>query len=395
MGVCESSLDAKKGGPKQEKKREKKEKKEEKVESKDDKFDPEKPLQEEAIFKCLLLGPGESGKSTIFKQLVQLHAHGPTPCSWEFCVKQMRTSHAFPHAGDAFNDMALLGYKTVIYSNAILAMRTLIRQSERLPPEYGCHWTKDREDSIIYVKELKSFTSINEELARHMRMVWGDPGIKKTYTYRARFQLFDEVKWFFEKLDELGRYDYLPNFKDIIRCRAKTTGILETHFELGTNIYRILDVGGQRPERKKWFNCFERVACIIYVAAINEYDQVLYEDGVTNRMHESLDLFEEICNCRWFRKSAIMLFLNKDDIFREKIKTIDMKCCFQDYDGGCNYDNAIEYLKKEFLGRNHYQRKNLYCHVTCATDTSSVKHTFTKVKDVLVRVGIRDLGLLT
>jgi len=97
------------------------------------------------------------------------------------------------------------------------------------------------------------------------------------------------------------------------------------------------------------------------VAAINEYDQVLYEDGVTNRMHESLDLFGEICNSRWFRKTSMILFLNKADLFKEKIKSVDMKCCFEDYEGGLDYDKATEFLKQEFTSRNEFPKKKSLC----------------------------------
>ena len=42
--------------------------------------------------------------------------------------------------------------------------------------------------------------------------------------------------------------------------------------------FSVLDVGGQRNERKKWIHCFDGVTGIIFVVAINEYDQVLFED---------------------------------------------------------------------------------------------------------------------
>jgi len=42
-------------------------------------------------------------------------------------------------------------------------------------------------------------------------------------------------------------------------------------------VCRMVDVGGQRSERKKWIHCFENVTSIIFLAALSEYDQVLYE----------------------------------------------------------------------------------------------------------------------
>jgi hypothetical protein len=40
----------------------------------------------------------------------------------------------------------------------------------------------------------------------------------------------------------------------------------------------MLDVGGQRSERKKWIHCFEGVTAIIFCVAMSEYDLVLDED---------------------------------------------------------------------------------------------------------------------
>ena len=85
----------------------------------------------------------------------------------------------------------------------------------------------------------------------------------------------------------------------------------------------MFDVGGQRNERKKWIHCFDGVNAIIFVAAISEYDQALFEDRETNRMTEALNLFAEIANSRWFTDTAIILFLNKKDLFEEKIKKVD------------------------------------------------------------------------
>jgi hypothetical protein len=102
----------------------------------------------------------------------------------------------------------------------------------------------------------------------------------------------------------------------------------------------MFDVGGQRSERKKWIHCFESVTSIIFCTALSEYDQVLLEErnqvcfpecGVTpynqcgvhqNRMAESLVLFESVINSRWFLRTSIILFLNKIDVFRDKLPKV-------------------------------------------------------------------------
>lgn len=83
---------------------------------------------------------------------------------------------------------------------------------------------------------------------------------------------------YFEEIDRLFAADYIPNDQDILRSRFKTTGIVETTFDLGSYVCRMFDVGGQRSERKKWIHCFEDVNCLLFVVAISGYDQCLQED---------------------------------------------------------------------------------------------------------------------
>ena len=54
-----------------------------------------------------------------------------------------------------------------------------------------------------------------------------------------------------------------------------------------------------------------------------------------NRMQESLKLFDSICNNKWFTDTSIILFLNKKDLFEEKIKKSPLTICFNEYKGRC------------------------------------------------------------
>jgi guanine nucleotide-binding protein G(i) subunit alpha len=66
--------------------------------------------------------------------------------------------------------------------------------------------------------------------------------------------------------------------EDVLRARAKTTAITETRFALGQLSIHMVDVGGQRSERKKWINHFESVTSMIFCTALSEYDQFLLEE---------------------------------------------------------------------------------------------------------------------
>jgi len=83
---------------------------------------------------------------------------------------------------------------------------------------------------------------------------------------------------FFQDIDRLFQKDFLPTDQDILRTRLRTTGISETIFELGNLTYKMVDVGGQRSERKKWIHVFDNVQVVLFLVAISGYDHVLVED---------------------------------------------------------------------------------------------------------------------
>ena len=122
------------------------------------------------------------------------------------------------------------------------------------------------------------------------------------------------------------------------------------------------------------------------MAAINEYDQVLYEDNRTQRMTEAIRLFDEICNSQWFTKTSMILFLNKVDLFSEKLKRIpyrvegerndDFQGPFME-DAGADPQACLEaataHTLNKFLAVKRESDKEVYHHVTCATNTQNVE----------------------
>lgn len=112
-------------------------------------------------------------------------------------------------------------------------------------------------------------------------------------------------------------------------------------------------------------------------------------------MTEALNLFAEICNSRWFQDTAVVLFLNKSDLFREKLKHFPISIYFDDYVGDPkDFDASAVHIKEHFESRNRTECKDIYTHVTCATDTNNVDRVFCATKDIVIRSSLRKGGLL-
>jgi len=328
--------------------------------------------QDQQVNKLLLLGAGESGKSTLFKQMITIYGKG-------FSIEDRKE------------------YIHVVFSNILLNVKTLCDQSDKLA-QRGVQGTRVSNKNALskkFIDDLKDET-IDSKTAGHMVALWSDPGIQKTYEHRAMYQLNDSTRYFLEKIQEIGAKDYLPTEQDVLRSRVRTTGIVESNFVIDGNHFKMMDVGGQRNERKKWLHCFSGVTAILFVAALSEYDQVLFEDEETNRMVEALNLFDEICNYKMFKKTSMILFLNKRDLFAEKIQKVPLtKGCFPDYSGQNTYDAASQFILEQFEGRNRDAEKRIYPHLTCATDKDNIKVVFNAVKDTVIRRSLEEGGLIT
>jgi hypothetical protein len=209
------------------------------------------------------------------------------------------------------------------------------------------------------------------------------------------------MKYYFENIDRIKQPGYLASQQDILLSRVRTSGIVTERYMIDGSQFEMYDVGGQRNERKKWIHCFDDVTAVIFVAALSEYDQKLFEDANQNRMTEAIDLFDEITNNRYFRGSSMILFLNKSDLFASKIKRVAINKIenFSDYKGPCGeepgtYEKGIEYFLKKFLAKSKTQEKVIYHHITCATDTDNVSVVFNATKDIILRDNLKDSGFM-
>uniref|UniRef100_A0A8C3CX56 G protein subunit alpha L n=1 Tax=Cairina moschata TaxID=8855 RepID=A0A8C3CX56_CAIMO len=260
----------------------------------------EKQLQKErlaykATHRLLLLGAGESGKSTIVKQMRILHVNG-----FNSEEKKQKILDIRKNVKDAIVTI-------------VSAMSTLIPPVPLANPE-----NQFRMDYIKSIAPLSDF-DYTQEFFEHAKKLWDDEGVKACFERSNEYQLIDCAQYFLERIDSVSMDDYTPTDQDLLRCRVLTSGIFETRFQVDKVNFHMFDVGGQRDERRKWIQCFNDVTAIIFVVACSSYNMVIREDNNTNRLRESLDLFKSIWNNRWLRTISIILFLNKQDMLAEKV----------------------------------------------------------------------------
>ncbi|KAJ3019109.1 UNVERIFIED_CONTAM: hypothetical protein HDU68_010816 [Siphonaria sp. JEL0065] len=210
--------------------------------------------------------------------------------------------------------------------------------------------------------------------AKRLSDFWYDPGVQYCFSRAHEYQMLDCCQYVMKHMDRICTNDYLPTEEDILHSRTMTIAVTETRFRLDTYNLIIYDVGGQRSERKKWAQFFTDTQAIIFIVAIGSYDQVCSEDGETNRMIEAMNLFSSICNHPLFKSIDMVLFLNKIDLFKQKITLRPISNYFPEYKGPDTYEESSRFFKKQFQAINKYPKdKKIFAHYTHATDSELTK----------------------
>ena len=187
---------------------------------------------------------------------------------------------------------------------------------------------------------------------------------------------------------------YMPVRLDVLHSRKATKGISEHTFDIRGVPFKFVDVGGQRSQRQKWYQCFEGVTSILFLVSSSEFDQVLFEDRKTNRLVESCNIFETIVNNKAFVNVSIILFLNKMDLLEEKVKEVSIKDYFPQFSGNPhNLAEVQNYLLSLFDSRRRERSKPLFHHFTTAVDTENIKFVFQAVRDTILQDNLRSLML--
>mmetsp|Transcript_12752 Transcript_12752/g.11353 ORF Transcript_12752/g.11353 Transcript_12752/m.11353 type:complete len:414 (+) Transcript_12752:96-1337(+) len=383
------------------------------------------------VKKLLFLGSGGSGKSTLFKQLRTLH-------------------------GTGYADKDRLQFKDHIFAQIVEQMRLCLECIDILkedePDEYKDVELSDSGKQAADILQSAPTLQVNAQISEAIEILWKEDAIRLIYDLRATMKIDDSCAYFWDEVQRIAAPDYVPDDKDILLVRYRTTGVIEQKFEIKKNLFHVFDVGGQKSERKKWIHCFELVTAVIFVASLSCYDEVMFEDDSVNCMIDSLDLFKEICNLQWFVTTPIILFLNKKDLFEKKIHIIALSVCFSDFtqqppnSAGSNNNNlqngaimngskdnlinssseqeedhmdqtqhintentnllyddvknkymidARNFIKKKFVAFNENSKtRQIYVHITCATDKNNVQNVFNDVQQIVVSAGLERNNLI-
>jgi len=323
--------------------------------------------------KVLLLGSGDSGKSTV--------------------LKQMRLIHRIP-----FDAREIEHYRQLVFNNLTRGMQALLESME----DMDLKLTDELQEYIEMIEnapDLRDGEPFPMNFYDPLKSLWGDSSVQQAWQRGNEAALPENLVYFFSDIDRLFDPTYQPHEQDIVHCRARTIGITETTFKLREHEMLMVDVGGQKSERRKWIHCFQDVTSILFLVSLSGYDQCLVEDKDANQMQDAMTIWDSICHSQWFKQTSIILFLNKNDLFHKKIPNSDIKNFFTDYDGEPgDVRTGRDYFKKRFArlaqkaGRS--KEREIYIHITTATDTAMLRVVMAAVEDIVLRSSLTEAALI-
>ncbi|KAF9997911.1 guanine nucleotide-binding protein subunit alpha [Entomortierella chlamydospora] len=207
-------------------------------------------LQKERGAKLLILGPSETGKTTVLKQLKLLY-------------------------GRKGLDAERQTYRRVVHLNIMKAIQSLCYGLQRanIPLEHAeniAHLeTVMRLEATLKrysitsigftnpaiprkITDAKAETDMFLDMVPAIRALWADGGIQETFRTGANLNLQDSARYFLDSVDRIADLNYVPTDDDILQARVRTLAVSEHIFNIDGVTYKIFDVGGQKSLRKYW-----------------------------------------------------------------------------------------------------------------------------------------------
>ncbi|KAF5404699.1 Guanine nucleotide binding protein Gs subunit [Paragonimus heterotremus] len=265
------------------------------------------------IHRIILIGTGESGKSTFVKQMKLLSSYNQT----------------FP---DKYREK----FTSEIQRNLVQSLASILTymEQEKIPfsgsePNllkarsciYDIRTEIDRTPDSISRYAASPDPQKRNEFFDTCAHLWNDKSVKEAVAKGNEFQLIDCAQYFLDKIDEVRDPRYKPSDDDVLQSRTKTLGIHTESIVFNNVHFELVDVGGQREQRAKWIEAMsDGVTAVIFLTDVSAYDMMLAEDHTVNRLRESINLLGQVWTKSPLKDKSVILFLNKQDKLERKVR---------------------------------------------------------------------------
>jgi len=308
-------------------------------------------------FKVMVVGVAGSGKSTFVKQMKILNG--------------------------GFSNDEIDDYKGLMMHNVLGGMQELIKQCARLDVAL-------EEKSLKHARALMAHSGFedikDEQFHKHILVLWADSSIQLVFKDRHRYQLSTvaHMDYLVANVERFSKPGFVPTNDDILYARQRTTGSNRTFIKQDKITWEMIDCGGQTGERKKWQTVIaEGLTAMIFFVGLDEYNMASAEDKTMTKMDVARQVFSEVVNSESTNGITKLLFLNKEDLFKQKMadkaQFAEFQRVFPEYKGDNSPEMAAEFVSKKF--QSEIEDEHMHHHVICALDTNAMSVVFEAVKE--------------
>ncbi|KIY66334.1 guanine nucleotide binding protein, alpha subunit [Cylindrobasidium torrendii FP15055 ss-10] len=356
--------------------------------------------------KVLLLGQGESGKSTTLKNFRL--AYDPEGwqeerASWRAVIQLNVCRSVHILLADSTDELLNLRLAPLKRVEADLMRRLGAASYEDTP---------DGQPPEVYLRAMTSIPQAND--AEAQAVLFACLSDIQTLYASAKSQRSQDGRgieessgFFLNDVERICAPDYTPSDEDVMRARLRTTGVQEwrirfhnTTSTLGLNAaygqdWVIYDVGGCRTARHAWLPFFENINAIIFLAPLSPFDQTLAEDPSVNRLDDTIRIWKFITASKLLSRTTLVVFLNKCDLLRRKLrKGVRFADYVTTYDGENEAGVVVKWMRDKFkdvaksnapAGTN----RPVYLYATSVTDTRATSVTLKTVHDGILRAHLK------
>ncbi|KAF8208341.1 heterotrimeric G protein alpha subunit [Mycena galopus ATCC 62051] len=267
---------------------------------------------------------------------------------------------------------------------------------KRSPEFFVRSWTDAIEPTLDHDSSTITLMTCKED----MQALWADPAVQLALE-RRKVRLADTAGFFLNDLERIATREYAATDDDIVRARLRTVGIQEYLLRISDGFsllgggesywtWKLYDVGGCRTMRTAWLPFFENTDVIIFLCPVSCFDERLDEDTRVNRLEDSTLLWRSICTSKLLSKTQLILFLNKCDLLKRKLKRgIKLKTFLPSYGDRPNeVMPVVKYLRekyKEIQKQHSPEPRVAYIYTTTVTDTTATAKTLHSIRDRVLR----------
>ncbi|KAL8670459.1 MAG: hypothetical protein Q9168_004999 [Polycauliona sp. 1 TL-2023] len=308
-------------------------------------------------------------------------------------VKQMRIAYA----PETITATELESVRSSLFSNLVSAVSITLEMIEEYEWQYESHQSTAAAETFgRNFQQLRSmthsrwprsptdivFSPATSQILPPMEIVWMDPTFQRALSRGYDYVQFDNIYYCFRHRERLFLQLRTISAGDYIRARMETEHehVTESAFETTKYLYQVIDVDGARSGRKKWIHTWEGADCLFFVASLAGYN---VEDNQTNQLTESLMLFEALLSLELLKGVAIVLILNKLDVFRQQIQEHPLRNWFPDYVGReKDHEAALLYIVAKFKAiQTLHDEREIHIYYTDATNIDACQITLKNIED--------------